>query len=99
MKNNKKVSEVLETKEYIDYGFDDILELSKSCRFPDCTHTTEPDCAVIKAISNGHLSEERLNSYLKEKNEAEYVTQQRNKTKAIDYMKQLKLFERPNENN
>jgi putative ribosome biogenesis GTPase RsgA len=91
---NKKISEVIETKEYIDSGFEDIIALSKSCKFPNCTHTTETGCTVIEGISNGRLSEERFNSYFKEKNEAEYVTNQKNKTKAIDYMKQNKYFTR-----
>jgi putative ribosome biogenesis GTPase RsgA len=94
MKKNKKVSEVIETKEYIDSGFEDILALSKGCKFSNCTHTTEIGCAIIEAVSKGSLSEERFNSYFKEKNEAEFVTNQKNKTKAIDYMKQNKYFTR-----
>lgn len=33
-----------------------------------------------------------MNCYYRDKNEFEYVWKQKNKTKAIDYMKQLKLF-------
>ncbi|WP_249226964.1 ribosome small subunit-dependent GTPase A [Alicyclobacillus mengziensis] len=84
----------MKNTEYIDNGFEDIMELSRSCRFSDCTHTTETGCAVVEAIANGSLSEDRFNSYFKEKNEALYVSNQKNKTKAIDYMKQLKLFAR-----
>jgi putative ribosome biogenesis GTPase RsgA len=94
MKSNKKVFEIIDYVENLDDGFEDILELSKRCRFSDCTHTTEPDCAVKKAIAEDILSEERFNNYYKAKNEAEYVSEQKNKTKAIDYMKQKKLFER-----
>lgn len=94
MNKNKKVSEVIETIEYIDRGFENILELSKRCRFSNCTHTTEVDCAIKEAIAKVSLSEERFNSYFKEINEAEYVMNQKNKTKAIDYMKQRKSFTR-----
>lgn len=94
MKTNNKVYAAMQSTEYIDNGFEDIVELSRSCRFSDCTHTTETDCAVLKAIANGRLSEDRFNSYFKERKEAIYVSRQKNKTKAIDYMKQLKLFER-----
>ncbi|WP_242222302.1 hypothetical protein [Bacillus cereus group sp. BfR-BA-01380] len=94
MKLNKKVSEIINSVENLDNGFEDILELSMRCKFSDCTHTTEPDCAVKKAISEGIFSEERFNTYYRVKNEAEYVSQQKNKTKAIDYMKQLKLYQR-----
>jgi len=94
MKFNKKVSEIIDSVENLDNGFEDILELSTRCKFSNCTHTIEPDCAVRTAISEGSLSEERFNNYYRFKNEAKYVSKQKNKTKAIDYMKQKKLFER-----
>lgn len=53
-------------------SFADIDELSSQCRFRDCTHTSEPGCAVLKAVSDGILSEERLLSYKKLKVEAGY---------------------------
>lgn len=52
--------------------FADIDELSTKCRFQDCTHTSEPNCAVQKAIKDGLLSVERLASYVKLKKEAKY---------------------------
>lgn len=94
MKTNRKVYEAIRSAENIDTGYEDIVDLSRNCRFSDCTHTTETDCAVLAAIASGHLSEGRFNRYFREKNEAVYVSKQRNKTKAIDYMKQLKLFAR-----
>ena len=94
MKLNKKVFEIIDSVEDLDNGFEDILELSMRCKFSNCTHTTEPHCAVKKAISEGVLSEESFHNYYRFKNEAEYVSEQKNKTKAIDYMKQLKLFQR-----
>jgi len=53
-------------------SFADIEELSKLCKFSDCSHTKEPGCAVKKAIETGSLSQERLESYFKLKNEAKY---------------------------
>nr|WP_207751680.1 hypothetical protein [Clostridium rhizosphaerae] len=84
--------EILDSVENLEDEFEDILELSKNCRFSNCTHTIEPGCAVKEAVSVGILSEERFNYYYRVKNEGEYVSEQRNKTKAIDYMKQKKLF-------
>lgn len=52
--------------------FTDIDELSAKCKFHDCTHTGEPNCAVQKAISDGLLSLDRLANYLKLKKEAKY---------------------------
>ena len=56
----------------IDDSFADIRELASRCRFADCTHTQEPDCAVIMAVESGGLSEERYRSYLKLKKESDY---------------------------
>jgi ribosome biogenesis GTPase len=33
------------------------------CRFPDCTHTHEDDCAVKNAVADGHLDARRYESY------------------------------------
>lgn len=40
--------------------------------FNDCTHKNEPNCAVQKAIKDGVLSVERLESYWKLEKEAKY---------------------------
>jgi len=53
-------------------SFSDIDDLAMKCRFRDCTHTTEPDCAVRKAIEDGTLTERRLQSYHKLKRETCY---------------------------
>jgi putative ribosome biogenesis GTPase RsgA len=76
-------------------GYEDITELSRSCRYSNCAHIDEADCAVKKAIGDGILSEERFHSFYRDKKEAEYVSVQKNKTKAIDYVKQRKLFRKP----
>ncbi len=52
--------------------FADIDELSLKCKFNDCTHSSEPKCAVQEAINNGLLTEDRLSNYLKLKKEAKY---------------------------
>ena len=95
MKFNRKMFEIIDSGENLDNGFEDILELSQKCKFSDCTHTTESDCEVKKAISQGILSEEEFKNYHRVKKEAEYIFEQKNKTKAIDYMKLRKLFQKP----
>lgn len=49
----------------LDRTFADIEEFAMQCRFADCTHATEPSCAVRRAIADGTLSQERLDSYRK----------------------------------
>ena len=49
----------------LEQVFDDIMQLSDSCRFADCGHGVEPGCAVTDAVANGRLSRERLASWRK----------------------------------
>lgn len=89
----KKRFEIIDFKETLDLGYEEIINLSRQCKFSNCTHTNESHCSVKKAISHGTLSEQLFNSYYRDLNESQYVSKQSNKTKAIDYMKQLKLFQ------
>lgn len=50
--------------------FSDIDELASQCHFRDCTHHSEPGCAVIAAVEQGTLSEDRLESLHKLEREA-----------------------------
>lgn len=58
----------------ISETFKNIEELTKMCKFSDCTHTNEPECKIREAIENGELSEERFEKYLSLKRESEYNT-------------------------
>ncbi len=53
-------------------AFGDVESYLGRCRFSDCTHKSEPGCAVRAAIENGELPAERLESYEKLKKEARY---------------------------
>lgn len=59
--------------EDIDNAFADIQELSENCKFKDCQHLTEPDCAILNALENGELSRERYESYQKMKRELHHT--------------------------
>ncbi|MCY4128155.1 MAG: ribosome small subunit-dependent GTPase A [Gammaproteobacteria bacterium] len=50
--------------------FDDISELAIRCRFNNCEHSAEPDCAVQRAVHQGELTERRLSNYVKLLSEA-----------------------------
>jgi ribosome biogenesis GTPase len=41
------------------------------CKFPDCTHTHEPDCGVLAALARREISPERYDSYLRLRQELE----------------------------
>ena len=49
----------------IDEAFSDVEELAGACRFNDCSHNTEPGCAVKAALASGELSADRYGSWLK----------------------------------
>lgn len=40
--------------------FDDIVEITNHCRFTNCTHVTEPGCAIRSAFAQGTLAPERF---------------------------------------
>lgn len=46
----------------IERAFQDVFDIAEQCRFRDCKHIDEPDCAVLEAIANGSLKESRLTS-------------------------------------
>jgi ribosome biogenesis GTPase len=54
-------------------SFNDIEQLAGLCKFNDCQHESEPGCAVKQALETGDLSEKRLNNYLKQKRELDYL--------------------------
>ena len=56
----------------VNQGFEDIVGLSANCRYANCSHTQEPGCAVLTAVSNGELSKDRYSSYMKLRKESQY---------------------------
>lgn len=49
--------------EELDAYFLDIAPYVEQCRFGNCTHTTEPQCAVRAAVDHGEISRSRYKSY------------------------------------
>ena len=52
--------------------FAEIAALAARCRFSDCTHEHENGCAVMAALTEGRLSEDRYRSYLKMSKESAF---------------------------
>ena len=44
-------------------GFVEIERMSENCRFADCQHLREPDCAVKAAVDDGTIDARRYESY------------------------------------
>lgn len=49
----------------VAHNFREIFALSQNCKYPDCTHRSEPGCAVRKAVEEGEIFEIRYMNYLK----------------------------------
>lgn len=61
--------------EEISHYFVEFFELSKDCRYGNCTHTHEPGCAVLEALERGEIAPSRYQSYLsmlEDKEEGKY---------------------------
>jgi ribosome biogenesis GTPase len=56
----------------LDETFAEITELSQKCQFSDCTHDKEKGCAVLLALEEGALSEQRYRNYIKMTRESLY---------------------------
>lgn len=79
----------------LDTTFSEIQELSRLCRFKDCSHNKEPDCAIKNALLSGELSYDRWNNYIKLQKEARFTSRKeelnlRKKGKAQNKAKLLK---------
>lgn len=60
-------------EEGLSETFSDIDALFGHCKFSNCTHRTEPGCAILKAIEEGTLEASRWNNYLKLKRESKFT--------------------------
>ena len=71
---------ITDTKDGLELTFEEIYELSKNCRFSDCTHQHEKDCAILEAIENNELDEEAYDNYLRlEREKAFFESNQQDK--------------------
>ena len=53
------------SKEDLQYAFPDFAPYLGRCRFRDCAHLKEPDCAVTQALREGKLQPTRYDSYVR----------------------------------
>lgn len=57
--------------DHLDECFPEFRDFIGKCRFADCTHRSEPECAVRTAVENQTVSSERFDSYIKLREELE----------------------------
>jgi ribosome biogenesis GTPase len=61
----------------LDSAFGELTALAAQCRFADCSHRTEPGCAVRAALESGDLSWRRYESWRKLQREVAYELRRR----------------------
>jgi ribosome biogenesis GTPase len=50
-------------REDVEAGFIEFADLLGRCRFRDCKHDREPGCALLGALAEGRIQEQRMHSY------------------------------------
>ncbi len=48
----------------VSHFFPEIFNIGADCRYGNCTHTHEPQCAVLEALADNRIAQSRYNSYL-----------------------------------
>lgn len=89
---------IADSREGIEITFNELIQLSKDCKFKDCKHTTEVGCAVLKAIESGTIDKSSYENFLKMEREKEHfestVAEKRKKDK--DFGKMIKKYKNSN---
>ncbi|MFC1560080.1 ribosome small subunit-dependent GTPase, partial [Candidatus Margulisiibacteriota bacterium] len=78
----------------LEGSFPEIYVLAQNCRFKDCSHLVEKECAVQEAIKKRGLSEERFNGYLKLRKELDFLETKVDKKKFLEAKEKTKKFYR-----
>jgi ribosome biogenesis GTPase len=79
-------------EEGLEAAFSDIDELTTACRFSDCSHESEPGCAIQAAIADGSLTEERYASWRKLQAELRAIAARQDALVARDEKRKWKLL-------
>lgn len=92
---------IADTANGLETAFDRIIDISRNCKFRDCTHTDETGCAVLAAVEIGEIDKSSLENYLKlEREKAHFeasVAEKRKKDK--DFGKMLKNYKKDMDKN
>jgi ribosome biogenesis GTPase len=80
----------------VDRAFDEIASAAEKCRFRDCTHASEPGCAVRAAIESGALDRGRWESYRKLRSEARRHERMLDPLVALEDKRKLKRMHKAN---
>lgn len=74
--------------------FSDVEALAQGCRFSDCRHQEEPDCAVNAALGDGRLDPSRLANYRKLQRELRAIAVRADARLRIEERRKWKVIHR-----
>jgi len=83
---------MIDAQDGIATAFSDVTALAGGCRFRDCTHATEPGCAVTAAVERGDLPTERLASWHKLQREAQVAAMKTDARLRNDEVRRWKII-------
>nr|WP_246314801.1 ribosome small subunit-dependent GTPase A [Kineococcus aurantiacus] len=78
--------------------FADVEDVAVDCRFSDCSHTSEPGCAVLAAIESGVFDRRRLDSLRKLEREQAWFASRTDARLAADRRREWKKLVKANRN-
>ena len=89
---------IIGSEDGIDASFSDIIALASQCRFQNCTHTNEPNCAIQKALETGEIDPKHYENFIKLKKESAFnlMSYSEKRKKDKDFGKFLKNYKKNN---
>ncbi len=64
----------------MNVAFPEIESQANTCRFHDCSHTSEPGFQVLHGVTTGAIRKDRLDSFQKMKRELAYLSDRQTKS-------------------
>jgi ribosome biogenesis GTPase len=83
-----------EVSDGVSGTFEDVEALAPACKFRDCSHRTEPGCAVRAATERGELEVGRLESYLKLQDERRHFEEKSSERAQLEAKRRGKIIGR-----
>jgi ribosome biogenesis GTPase / thiamine phosphate phosphatase len=74
--------------------FEDVATLAQGCRFRDCSHQSEPGCAVLDALATGTIDGARVESWRKLQRELRHLEHKQDKRAASEASKAFRAHKR-----
>lgn len=87
-----KVVPLIADEDGVNIQFEAIVSLQNQCRFTDCQHETEPDCAIREALEKGELEQRDWDSYQKLQKEIRALISRKDPVMQAEQKKKMKTI-------